>query len=209
MLYGIILEMFICLFISGFAVLNIKKCGFVNKQEPILQISVYDSVDNFKTIQMRISLIILLFVEGLISCSEEIVITEEEISNDLLYTEANISPYTGKCKVVYTNTDLVKEVLTFRKGRLNGDAQYYHQNGKIKWRGRYDAGMISGKWEYWDENGKIMYVVNYKNDTLEGEFMSYHQNGTIKEKGCYLNNSRTGEWIVYSESGKVTGKRIY
>lgn len=158
---------------------------------------------------MRISWIILLFVAGLISCSEEIVMTEAEISNDLLYTKDNINPFSGKCKVVYASTDLVKEILSFRKGRLDGDARYYYQNGSIKWKGCYENGFISGKWEYWDEEGRIMYVVNYKHDTLEGEFVSYHPNGITKEKGCYINNSRTGEWIVYSEKGQITGKKSY
>jgi len=158
---------------------------------------------------MRISWIILLFASGLISCTKEIVITEAEISSDLLYTEDNINPFSGKCKVVYTDTELIKEVLTFRKGRLDGDARYYYQNGNIKWKGSYRNGFISGEWEYWDENGKIMYVVNYKHDTLEGEFASYHHNGTIKEKGCYSDNSRKGEWIVYSEKGQITSKKSY
>jgi antitoxin component YwqK of YwqJK toxin-antitoxin module len=158
---------------------------------------------------MKMRWIILLFVAGLISCTEEIVMTETEIGNDLLYTKDNVRPYTGKCKVVYPNTEMVKEVLTFRKGRLNGDALYYYRNGNIKWKGCYKDGFISGRWEYWDENGKIMYVVNYKNDTLDGEFKSFHSNGLIKEKGCYLNNSRTGEWIVYSEKGKIDDKKSY
>ncbi len=158
---------------------------------------------------MRITWIILLFVAGLISCTEEIVITESEISNDLLYTENDVSPFSGKCKVVYANSELIKEVLTFHKGRLDGDAHYYYQNGNIKWKGSYKDGFISGRWEYWDENGRKMYVVNYKHDTLDGEFWSYHPNGTVKEKGSYLNNSRAGEWIVYSEKGKVTGKMSY
>ena len=158
---------------------------------------------------MRISWIIILFASGLISCTKEIVITEAEISSDLLYTEDNISPFSGKCKVVYTDTELIKEVLTFRKGRLDGDARYYYQNGNIKWKGSYRNWFISGNWEYWDENGKIMYVVNYKHDTLEGEFTSYHHNGTIKEKGCYSDNSRIGEWIVYSEKGQIISKKSY
>jgi antitoxin component YwqK of YwqJK toxin-antitoxin module len=135
--------------------------------------------------------------------------TEAEISNDLLYTKDNINPFSGKCKVIYTNTDLVKEVLTFRKGRLDGDARYYYPNGHIKWKGSYEEGSISGKWEYWDEEGRIMYVVNYKQDTLEGEFTSYYTNGMIKEKGCYAGNSRSGEWIVYYEHGAVAGRKSY
>ena len=158
---------------------------------------------------MRISWIILIFASGLISCTKEIVITEAEISSDLLYTEDNINPFTGKCKVVYAGTEFVKEILTFRKGRLNGDARYYYQNGNIKWKGCYENGFISGKWEYWDEEGKMMYMVNYKHDTLEGEFASYHPNGIIKEKGCYISNSRTGEWIVFSEKGQITSKKSY
>jgi len=158
---------------------------------------------------MKKTWIIFVFVAGLISCTKEIVITEAEISSDLFYTEDNLIPFSGKCKVVYSNTGLIKEILTYRKGRLDGDALFYYQNGNIKWKGSYKDGSISGTWEYRDENGKLMYLVNYKQDTLDGEFVSYHPYGGVKEKGHYLNNSRKGEWIVYSEKGKVTSKMSY
>jgi antitoxin component YwqK of YwqJK toxin-antitoxin module len=158
---------------------------------------------------MKITWIVLLLVAGLISCTDEIVITETEISSDLFYTENNLIPFSGKCKVVFNSNQAVKEILTYRKGRLDGTAQYYYHNGNLKRKGFYEDGYITGKWQYWDENGRLMYVVNYKYDTLDGEFVSYYPNGGLKEQGHYLDNSRTGEWTLYSENGKITGKKFY
>ncbi|MBN2214985.1 MAG: toxin-antitoxin system YwqK family antitoxin [Bacteroidales bacterium] len=154
-------------------------------------------------------ILLLILVAGLISCTDEIVINETEIDCDLLYTENHLVPFSGKCKVVYGHTETAKEILTYRKGRLDGDAHYYYRNGNIKWKGFYKNGFISGKWEYWDENGILTYIVNYRHDTLDGEYVSYYPDGGIKEQGYYVNNSRTGEWTVYSENGKVTSKEIY
>ena len=181
----------------------------VNKDKPNSRIFVIDSVNNFNINKMKITWIILIIVAGLISCSEEIVITETEICSDLFYTPDNRSPFSGRCKVIYSNTGLVKEVLTYRKGRLDGDANYYYMNGNLKWKGLFKDGFISGKWEYWDEAGSLIYVVNYADDTLDGEFVSYYPDGRIKEQGEYLNNSRAGEWIVYSEKGQIMSRKIY
>lgn len=181
----------------------------VNKDKPNCMIFVIDSVNNFNINKMKITWIILLFAAGLFSCSEEIVITEAEISSDLFYTPDNLSPFSGRCKIVYSNTGLVKEVLTYRKGRLNGDANYYYMNGNLKWKGLYKDGFISGKWKYWDEEGILVYIVNYEDDSLDGKFVSYYPDGGIKEQGQYLNNSRIGEWIIYSEKGQVLSRKAY
>lgn len=181
----------------------------VNKDKPNCMIFVIDSVNNFNINKMKITWIILLFAAGLFSCSEEIVITEAEISSDLFYTPDNLSPFSGRCKIVYSNTGLVKEVLTYRKGRLNGDANYYYMNGNLKWKGLYKDGFISGKWKYWDEEGILVYIVNYEDDSLDGKFVSYYPDGGIKEQGQYLNDSRIGEWIIYSEKGQVLSRKAY
>ena len=76
-------------------------------------------------------LAILTLAFGLCSCSKEIIITEADIGEDLLYVKNDISPYTGKCKVVYSDSKTIKEILTFSKGRLDGEATYYYQNGKL------------------------------------------------------------------------------
>ncbi len=156
---------------------------------------------------MRTSILILsILLLGLCSCSKEIIITESEIGDDLLYIKNDISPYSGKCKVVYTNSEITKEILNFSKGRLDGEAYYYYQNGKLKWRGNYKDGFISGTWEFWNENGEKVYEVDYLNDSLDGEFKSWYPSGNLKEQGNYLKNKKTGEWITYNESGTVIDK---
>ncbi|MBN2611759.1 MAG: toxin-antitoxin system YwqK family antitoxin [Bacteroidales bacterium] len=150
-----------------------------------------------------IYVLMVIIAAGLSSCSEEIIIKEEQLDEDLLYVEDKLSLYTGKCRVVYSDTDLTKEILSFRKGKLQGDAVYFYKNGKLKWKGTYKNGFISGTWEYWNENGEKLYEVNYHNDTLEGVFKSWYPNGLLKEQGSYENNRKKGEWIVYNESGSI------
>lgn len=156
---------------------------------------------------MRTTLGILIIILGFVSCSKEIEITESQLTEDQLYLADHIRPFTGKCKIVYHNSDKIKEVLTYRNGRPDGEAIYYYINGNIKWKGFYRKGYLSGKWQFWNEEGKLIYEVHYRNDTLQGEYRSYYPNGNMKEKGSYMNNSRTGEWIAWSEEGKITTKK--
>ncbi|MFO7658879.1 MAG: hypothetical protein R6W78_17600 [Bacteroidales bacterium] len=147
--------------------------------------------------------LIFIIAAGLSSCSEEIIIKEEQLVEDLFYVDDKLAPYTGKCRVVFSDSDLTKVILSFRRGKLQGEAVYYFKNGKPKWKGIYKNGFISGTWEHWSENDEKMYEVNYDNDTLEGTFKSWYPSGTLKELGCYANNRKTGEWIVYNESGAI------
>ena len=158
---------------------------------------------------MRKFLIIALSVIGLYSCKQELIISEAEIGEDLLYINNKITPYTGKCKVVYNDSKSTKEIFSFRKGRLNGDAVYYYKNGKLKWKGEYKEGNIAGKWEFWNENGMKIYEVHYDNDTLDGNFISWYSSGKVKEQGSYKLNKKSGKWITYDEKGTILESQMY
>jgi antitoxin component YwqK of YwqJK toxin-antitoxin module len=156
---------------------------------------------------MKGYIIITLLV--LVSCSKEVIITEEEIKPDLFYRSNDINPYTGTCKVLFNDTNLLKEKFHFKNGILDGDAEVFYRDGKLRWKGKYKSGCSVGKWEYWDQNGNKTIEANYLNDTLNGPFYSWYSSGLIKEKGQYSQNSRTGKWISFNETGQVISETIY
>jgi antitoxin component YwqK of YwqJK toxin-antitoxin module len=127
---------------------------------------------------------------------------EEEIGNDILYVKNSYKPFTGKCVVVFKNTDIVKEQFTFRNGILNGEAIAWYKNGKIRRKGYYSKGHITGQWTFWDEEGNKSAEANYRQDSLHGQFLSLYSNGRIKEKGKFSHNKRTGKWLIYDENGR-------
>jgi antitoxin component YwqK of YwqJK toxin-antitoxin module len=144
------------------------------------------------------------------SCSYSgIVISENELPEEVFYLADQIKPYTGKCVMYYNNTEIIKQEMRFKNGKLNGTLISYYKNGNINRKGEFVKGLYNGKWEQWDENGEKMYEVHYKNDTLCGNFMIWYPTGVLKQKGIYAENSKCGLWTEYDEAGMIIKKKNY
>jgi antitoxin component YwqK of YwqJK toxin-antitoxin module len=141
---------------------------------------------------------IFLAMLVLMSCGKEVIITEDEIKPDMFYVRNDVDPFTGTCKVVFSDSGSLKERFQFRNGILEGDAIAYYRDGNIRWKGHYKNGRCTGKWEYWDQNRNKVIEASYNNDTLTGSYYSWYSNGLIKEKGQFSQNSRTGKWFIYN-----------
>ncbi len=146
---------------------------------------------------------LFIFILILFSCSQEVVITEQEIEHDIFYRDNQVNPFSGTCKVVYFNTKQVKEMFRFKNGILNGEAKAFYHNGNLRWKGNYENGYCTGKWEYWDVNGNKLKEVYFVNDSLTGIYQAWYQSGQLKEKGQYSQNKKTGKWIYYTEDGQL------
>jgi len=153
--------------------------------------------------------IIFIALLALVSCGKEVIITEEEIKPDLFYSSKEINPFSGTCKVVFSDTNLLKEKFEFRNGILNGEAVAYYRDGKLRWKGHYYNGCCMGKWEYWDQHGNKIMEANYNNDSLSGSYCSWYSKGLLKEKGQFTQNSRAGKWFSYNETGQVVCETLY
>lgn len=144
------------------------------------------------------------------SCSSSgIVITENDLPEEIFYLTDHIKPYSGRCLMYYNNSELVKQDMSFKDGKLNGTLFMYYKNGNIKRKGEYFAGHYNGKWEQWAKNGKKLYEVHYKNDTLSGDYMIWYPTGVLKKRGMYADNNRSGLWIEYDEAGMIIKKLNY
>jgi antitoxin component YwqK of YwqJK toxin-antitoxin module len=157
---------------------------------------------------MRKYLIILACL-FFIACSKEIVITEEQLKQDLLYLKDDIKPFSGTCNILFTDTNLIKEHFKFKDGALHGVSCSYFKYGNLKWRGEYREGKMSEKWEFWDKKGNKFCETHFKDDLYHGPYTAWHANGKVKETGQYENNKKTGIWTVYNDSGKVISKYNY
>lgn len=154
-------------------------------------------------------IILILLAVFSVSCSDNVVIlTESQISDDIFYLQDEIKPYSGKCHIYYSNSEILKEELNFKGGILDGQRISYYKNGRIKRTGSYFDGGCDGKWTGFDKKGNKIFQAEYRNDILAGRFVSWYSTGVIKEKGYYANNSQISEWISYDESGMVKKKII-
>jgi antitoxin component YwqK of YwqJK toxin-antitoxin module len=68
--------------------------------------------------------------------------------------------------VVARDGSRVLEEFTYKEGRLQGEAQIWYSNGKMKRKGSFLNGKLSGKWEYWDQNGKMLCETTYQEDEM-------------------------------------------
>jgi antitoxin component YwqK of YwqJK toxin-antitoxin module len=153
--------------------------------------------------------LILLIPILTISCSKhDVILTEDQLPDDIFYLKDEIKPFTGRCLVYFYKTEILKEEINFRNGILDGSHISYYKNGVIKRIGHYREGNFNGKWTGYDTEGNKTFEVEYKNDTLIGRFISWYSTGVIKQKGSYHNNVQIGEWISYDEAGMITKKVI-
>ena len=152
---------------------------------------------------------IIIFCILFTACSKEIIITEEDIKQDLLYLVNDVKPFSGTCKVLYSDTFLLKEKFLFVKGILQGESCSYYEDGNLKWRGSYKNGKTYGKWEFWDNSGSKYCEVYFDNDLYNGPYKSWYANGQLKETGQFSNNRKTGTWTDYDKAGNVINESVY
>lgn len=153
---------------------------------------------------MKHLILILLVLIGLSSCSNShIVISENELPEEVFYLPDQLRPFTGVCTIYYSNTRIIKEEMTYRKGLLHGTMSSYYKDGSLKRRGSYLDGRMHGKWESWYRNGMKRYIAHFENDSLNGEYLEWYDTGVMKERGLYAQNLRTGEWIAWDEAGMI------
>jgi antitoxin component YwqK of YwqJK toxin-antitoxin module len=159
---------------------------------------------------MKHLIYIFIVVLGLASCSNsKVVVTEANMPEDIFYLDDEIKPYTGEAVIYFSNTEVVKEELTYKDGILCGEIVSYYPNGEIKRKGEYYMGRLTGKWECWYENGKKQYEVEYNNDTLCGAYIAWYATGVIAKKGSFTGNVRSGMWMEYDEAGMLLIKQNY
>ena len=159
---------------------------------------------------MKQFLYIVLFLTAILSsCTNRvIIISEDELPEDIFYYKEDIKPFTGICKITYKNGAL-KEEMKFENGILHGPAKSYYPDSTIKRSGSYNQGFMDGKWQYFNEEGRKIMEVHFNNDTMNGHYVSWYYTGVIKEKGIYKKNRRIGEWLVYDEAGMITEQLYY
>lgn len=112
-----------------------------------------------------------LSIALIVGCSKEIVVvTEEQMPNDILYLDTQSEPYNGKCVVYYHKSEQIHYVFNYEEGILNGAYLDYYKNGKIKQTCNYSAGELDGVFTRYDENGKVRSKYLFKKGELSSNF---------------------------------------
>lgn len=114
------------------------------------------------------------------------------------------------CSVYFAQTNLADlekiEGIWIKKGSaipFTGQFIEYYDNGKVKGKGVFKAGVVDSLRTTYYENGNKKRDVNYSNGILNGFDKQYHENGNVKQEGIFKNGKLEGQSKVYYESGVV------
>lgn len=160
---------------------------------------------------MKINYILLFLLAVLsVSCSKNsVVLTEDELPEDIFYLKDDIKPFNGTCYIYFNKSNQLKEELSFKNGVLHGLRVSYFKNGQIKQKGFFKDGRYNGTWKSFNEAGNIIFEAEYSNDTLTGKYVSWYKTNVMKEKGNCEKNRRVGKWIYYDEAGMIIKQENY
>ena len=143
---------------------------------------------------MKQTLLIITALMLIVGCGSDSI--KLDINNlidrgGLMYAPNDDKPFTGIVFDFYENGE--KELDgNYRKGLMNGEWTYYHENGQIHGEGRFidgDGSNLSelsgipfngrsGRWKFWYENGQKSTEGTYRNGNLIGKYETWLDDGT-------------------------------
>ena len=87
---------------------------------------------------------------------------QDIIYKDGLYLKQEVA-YTGKHTLYYAN-GVVKEILSLKDGKLNGEVIKYYENGTKMETGQFENNLKFGLWSRFNTTGALIAEASYKND---------------------------------------------
>ena len=87
----------------------------------------------------------------------------------------------------FTEGNLLKEVVTFKKGEQSGIYQWYDNEGVLVFEGKLEKGLKTGVWTTWYDEVQVQETRTYTNDLAEGKWSYYYIDGTLKREEVYKN----------------------
>lgn len=92
-----------------------------------------------------------------------------------------------------------------------------HQNGRMYYKGQFEAGTPTGTFWFWYESGEPMSKVEHLDGTTHMEAVNYHKTGFPMSKGTYREyisqdttlKVKDGEWEFFTEEGYLKTREQY
>ena len=72
--------------------------------------------------------------------------------------------------------------------------EWYHENGQLLEKGKFNDQGMTGYWETYYNNGQLWTSGNYQNNKREGRWFFYHQDGSVHGwTGTYKNGVKVSD----------------
>ena len=112
----------------------------------------------------------------------------------------------GKWKEFYITGELKAEGEYINDKKI-GEWIYYHQNGKIEQRGKYDKNnKPTGDWKWYYESGNILRTESFIRGLPEGVMVEYTDSSEVVTKGLFIEGEKEGPWISNDGDMKYEGE---
>lgn len=115
----------------------------------------------------------------------------------------------GKAETYYPNGKLAS--VEFWKDDLQEDsAWYFHSNGSLHRKGRYESGVYQGQWLMYFPNQVAEQQISYADGLPNGESKNWNETGILIESGHYSFGKKDGQFIFFHpKTGKVSSISAY
>jgi len=104
---------------------------------------------------------------------------------------------------------LVRTLMHFKDGKRNGPFIFYHDNGKVKLRGKYVDDLLDSTVNAFFDNGNNKYIHNYNMGIRVGESVTFYKNGNVEQRVSLMNEKPHGTMLNYYEAGNLRLESTY
>lgn len=108
----------------------------------------------------------------------------------------------------YYSNGVLKSVMPYKNGKINGIVTAYFANGILRSTTEYTNGTINGNMTEYYVNNAIKSTATYTNGKMNGTATTYYYSGIIESTKNYSNGEITGLSKNYDENGKLKSTRI-
>jgi len=95
-----------------------------------------------------------------------------------------------------------------KKGKWNGEFEFYHSNGQLRELGTWKEDKRDGPWKSYYENGQLKEKSTFKDGKRDGPWKSYYENGQLWWEETWKDGETNGPFKLYNEDGKLIEEEI-
>lgn len=95
------------------------------------------------------------------------------------------------------------------EGRPHGVWQKLHDNGKIRYTGRFDHGIPVDTFSYYFRNGQLKTQNIFRGKSGICMSFQYGEKKVLAAQGVYNKRKKDGEWIYYNRAGAIVSRVNY
>lgn len=113
-------------------------------------------------------------------------------------------------KVAYYANKNLKSKIEFKKGKANGLAQMYNENGKLSETGTFINNRWVGNYQLFYDNGQVAHSFNFDKEGRRIGFQRYfHKNGILAIIGNFYNGKEDGYILEFNNNGQLINSRLF